>query len=142
MRRSFLSILSLLALISTALASPSRTSLRYNDSNLLVKRDNTLDKLADIKAIDERKPMPASNKLTAQAKKESRTKIDPKSLSGQKVVDFIKDGQPLKNNNSGALFAPMATSAEISNAKLSEATKTAALSSKCYLEVGPTSLPF
>lgn len=123
----------MLVLVSAAMASmPGLTSRLTERSTPLAKRDSKLDQLKDIKPINERKPMPASNKLTAQAKKESRTKIDPKSLSGQKVVDFIKDGQTLMNSMAGTFFAPMATSAESTNAQLSDATKAAAQSSECH----------
>jgi hypothetical protein len=88
-----------------------------------------LDKLQDIKPADERAKQPASNKLTKQAKEESRTKIDPKSVSGAKVVDFIKTG---RTPESGASFAPMLMSTEASNAKLTDSTKSSALKSEWF----------
>lgn len=90
MRPSLAVILTLFTLLSIVLAKPAQFSKRQDDAD----NGNILDKLKPIKPVDERKPLPLSkNKLTAQAKNQSRTSIKPLSLSGKKVVAAIKEGK-------------------------------------------------
>jgi hypothetical protein len=118
----FLSSLLLHIVLASALRGPLDSK---HDS--LAKRDSVLDRLKDIKPVNERAKSAATNKLTAQAKKESRTKVAPKSVSGAKVVDFIKTGTMPA---SGAKFATLDTSTEANNAQLSDGSKDEAMKSE------------
>lgn len=104
MRPSLAVIFIFFTLLSVVLANPAHYFKRQDDADA----SKFLESLKPVKQIDERKPLPLSkNRLTAQAKHQSRTAVQPLSLSGKKVVASIQDGIAGAN---GGMFASLKTS--------------------------------